>query len=108
MEAALEWLDRHHMFIRAEESGLPNIEWVLNKARAAAMRCVGWTGPTPCMEPRLCGAWVHCRLPALGAGRVCGRGIRGGAACQGLSASGGEVVPLGRFRAGVAAILMGI
>jgi twinkle protein len=37
-KAALDWLDQHFFFIRADEDGPPTVEWILERARAAVLR----------------------------------------------------------------------
>ena len=45
VEEGLEWLDECFHLIRYEDEELPNIDWVLDLARAAVLRCVAWACP---------------------------------------------------------------
>ena len=39
LEEGLQWLDDRFHVIRYEDDELPSIDWVLNLARAAVLRC---------------------------------------------------------------------
>jgi twinkle protein len=37
-KAALDWIDEHFFFIRADDDAPPTVEWILERARAAVLR----------------------------------------------------------------------
>jgi twinkle protein len=83
VEEGLEWLDDRFHVIRYEDDELPSVDWVLNLARAAVLRCPPLA---PCPGPRLLtlpsrsllafsSSVRHGKVPA--GVRLCRYGIRG-------------------------------
>ena len=66
VEAGLAWLDDRFHLIRYEDDELPSVDWVLDLARAAVLRCASFSFQPSAMRVFCQGtrkAKYHCAAP---------------------------------------------
>ena len=53
LQAGMSRLDKHFVLLRCDDDMLPSVDWVLDLARVAVLRCARTAGSAPDRPPRI-------------------------------------------------------